>query len=101
MSARPVLRTKPMPPLPPLLDLVDLTLVIAAMNAFNRLGAPFRLQSPQSHRFARGSMPLLPLSTACDQVLPSPDVARTSGSNGSCRTASVPLSAVRDRLSAR
>ena len=24
-------------------DLVDLTLVIAAMNAFNRLGAPFRL----------------------------------------------------------
>ncbi|OLH56794.1 alkylhydroperoxidase, partial [Xanthomonas oryzae pv. oryzae] len=24
-------------------DLVDLTLAIAAMNAFNRLGAPFRL----------------------------------------------------------
>ena len=24
-------------------DLVDLTIVIAAMNAFNRLGAPFRL----------------------------------------------------------
>jgi alkylhydroperoxidase family enzyme len=24
-------------------DLVDLTLVIAAMNAFNRLGPPFRL----------------------------------------------------------
>lgn len=24
-------------------DLVDLTITIAAMNAFNRLGAPFRL----------------------------------------------------------
>ncbi|GGC16327.1 alkyl hydroperoxide reductase AhpD [Oxalicibacterium flavum] len=27
-------------------DLVDLTIAIAAMNAFNRLGAPFRMPVP-------------------------------------------------------
>src|SRR3546814_3144918 len=49
-------------------DLVDLTIAIAAMNAFNRLGAPFRLPVKAKARVILNTLELYDMSDRIDHM---------------------------------